>query len=698
MLNGRVITFISSKGGVGKTVLASNLAVSLSMEGKLKIAFVDLNHNSYRDTRTIFNKLKNTSFSLLDTIEITASETEGLKTEADPHNLFRVINRNKPISKSGLDSAIKNLKKECNYVIIDTEQHFCENLLTALDNSDLALVITTPDTLSLNHCRAVLTELIEANFSSDKTRIVMNRTSDISIMNNAELEKHLNKDIFTAIPEEYSTVTESINREIPFTAAGAKSPISKAVEKMAFQIHSGRDRRGAPVFHGTVESVSSKATNDAECHSGSEYLKIQQESDIKDTRDELKSRIHKQLIKELNFMDNAIPETLHREVENKAREILERENIMPDSRQDRITLLKEIMDEVLGLGLLEKLLANDEVTEIMVNGANMIFVETNGQLKKTNSAFIDNHHVLRVIERIIMPLGKRLDESSPYVDARLADGSRVNAIISPLSLEGPILTIRKFNKTIRTIDSLIKNGTLNENMAKFIKLCVLSRKNIIISGGTGSGKTTLLNMVSGFIPVTERIVTIEDSAELRLPQEHVVRLESKPSNIEGKGSVTIRDLVRNALRMRPDRIVIGECRGGETFDMLQAMNTGHDGSITTVHANSSRDALSRIETMVLMAGMDLPIRAIREQLASAIQIVIQMTRFLCDGSRKIIQISELTGVEQGIITMQDIFRFNQKGIGASGKVMGDFNGTGFVPAFLEELKTGGFNVDMELFQ
>jgi pilus assembly protein CpaF len=397
-------------------------------------------------------------------------------------------------------------------------------------------------------------------------------------------------------------------------------------------------------------------------------------------------------------MDNAIPETLHREVENKAREILERENIMPDSRQNRITLLKEIMDEVLGLGPLEKLLANDEVTEIMVNGANMIFVETNGQLKKTNSAFIDNHHVLRVIERIIMPLGKRLDESSPYVDARLADGSRVNAIISPLSLEGPILTIRKFNKTIRTIDSLIKNGTLNENMAKFIKLCVLSRKNIIISGGTGSGKTTLLNMVSGFIPVTERIVTIEDSAELRLPQEHVVRLESKPSNIEGKGSVTIRDLVRNALRMRPDRIVIGECRGGETFDMLQAMNTGHDGSITTVHANSSRDALSRIETMVLMAGMDLPIRAIREQLASAIQIVIQMTRFLCDGSRKIIQISELTGVEQGIITMQDIFRFNQKGIGASGKVMGDFNGTGFVPAFLEELKTGGFNVDMELFQ
>jgi pilus assembly protein CpaF len=363
---------------------------------------------------------------------------------------------------------------------------------------------------------------------------------------------------------------------------------------------------------------------------------------------------------------------------------------------DRQALLADVINEALGLGSLETLLADDTITEIMVNHAAQIYVERQGKLSLSEKTFSSNSAVLGVIERIVAPIGRRIDESSPLVDARLKDGSRVNAIIPPLALKGPCITIRKFKRDALAIEDLVRHQTLTRPMAQFLDVCVKSRKNIVISGGTGSGKTTTLNILSGFIPEDERIVTIEDAAELQLPQAHWVQLESRPANLEGKGSITIRELVKNALRMRPDRIVVGECRSGEALDMLQAMNTGHDGSLTTLHANSPRDALSRLETMVLMAGMDLPVKAIREQIASAVQIIIQQTR-LADGSRKICFISEIAGMEVDVITLQDIFYFKQDGFGEGGKVRGRFVSSGFVPKFYDELQRRGVPVNMEIF-
>lgn len=361
------------------------------------------------------------------------------------------------------------------------------------------------------------------------------------------------------------------------------------------------------------------------------------------------------------------------------------------------TLRKIVLDEAIGLGPLEDLIADKTVSEIMVNAHDDIYVERSGRLEKTPINFSSNAAVLSTIERIISPLGRRIDESSPMVDARLKDGSRVNAIIPPLALRGPCLTIRKFSEKKLTTDDLMRFGTINPQMVEFLRTAVEQRLNIVVSGGTGSGKTTLLNILSNFIPVEERVVTVEDAAELKLVQPHVVSLEARPANMEGKGQVTIRDLVRNCLRMRPDRIVVGECRGGEALDMLQAMNTGHDGSLTTGHANSPRDMLRRLEVMVLMAGMDLPVQAIREQIASAVQLIVQQTRF-GDGSRRITSISEITGMEQSTIQLNEIFRFQQTGFDENGRVKGYFQATGQVPEFYEALAKRGIPVNLEIFR
>ncbi len=363
---------------------------------------------------------------------------------------------------------------------------------------------------------------------------------------------------------------------------------------------------------------------------------------------------------------------------------------------DRKRLAADVLNEAIGLGPLEGLLADDSVTEIMVNNFDSIYVERAGRLEKTGVSFSSNNAVLSIIERIVSPLGRRIDESSPMVDARLEDGSRVNAIIPPLAVRGPCLTIRKFSRKKLTGEDLIGFGSISPPMIEFLKTAVRYRKNIVVSGGTGSGKTTFLNVVSGYIPHAERIVTVEDSAELQLEQPHVVTLEARPANIEGKGEVTIRDLVRNCLRMRPDRIVVGECRGGEALDMLQAMNTGHDGSLTTVHANSPRDLISRLEVMVMMAGMDLPQTAILEQITSAVNIIVQQARFV-DGSRRITHISEITGMEGGMVQMQNIFVFKQHGFDADGRVMGEYIATGRIPEFYEELNARGLQTDMRIF-
>ena len=351
---------------------------------------------------------------------------------------------------------------------------------------------------------------------------------------------------------------------------------------------------------------------------------------------------------------------------------------------DRERLVEELISEILGLGPIEPLLKDPSVTEVMVNGPDSIYIERKGRLQKTDVRFRNTEHLMHIIDRIVTAVGRRVDESSPMVDARLADGSRVNVIIPPLSLSGPCVTSRKFSKDVLTVDKMIEFGSFDQRMAEFLEDCVKGRLNIVVSGGTGSGKTTLLNVLSSSVPATERIVTLEDSAELQLKQDHVVTLETRPPNIEGEGEVTMRDLVRNALRMRPDRIIVGECRTGEALDMLQAMNTGHDGSMTTAHANSARDALSRLETMVLMSGMELPLRAIRSQIASSVDIIVQIAR-LRDGSRKIINIAEVTGMEGDIITLQDLFYFENHGLDQDGRITGAFLTSGLRPLCTEKL-------------
>jgi pilus assembly protein CpaF len=368
-------------------------------------------------------------------------------------------------------------------------------------------------------------------------------------------------------------------------------------------------------------------------------------------------------------------------------------NLPEDLRQQ---LFKDILDELTGYGPIQPLLDDPDISEVMVNGPKKVFIEKGGKLTRSPITFDDDDHVLRVIDRIILPLGRRVDADSPTVDARLPDGSRVNAVIQPVSIDGPSITIRKFKKDKLSIDQLIQFGSLTPNMGEFIRACVLAHLNIVISGGTGSGKTTLLNVLSSFIQEEERIVTIEDAAELQLQQDHVLRMETKTANTDGKGAVTIRDLVRNSLRMRPDRIIVGECRGGEALDMLQAMNTGHDGSLTTLHANTPRDAISRLETMVLMSGMDLPLKVVRQQISSAVDLIIQQTR-LKDGTRKVTAITEVVGMEGDIVVLTDIFKFDATGIGANGKILGELRATGIRPIFSPRLEAAGFKLSGEIF-
>ena len=416
---------------------------------------------------------------------------------------------------------------------------------------------------------------------------------------------------------------------------------------------------------------------------------------VRESLREVKFRIQSRVIQDLDpKLDLANQVEVRRQIEEIFGRVIDEEGLAL-TRAERVRMLEQITDEIIGLGPMEPLLRDETVTEIMVNGPRQVYIERNGRLELTNVVFQNDDHVMRIIDRIIAPIGRRIDESSPMVDARLTDGSRVNAIIPPLSLIGPVITVRKFSASPFTVDDLIRFGTSTPEMFDFLRACVEARLNIFVSGGTGSGKTTTLNVLSSFIPNDERIITVEDAAELQLRQEHVVTLESRPPNIEGRGAVPIRELVRNCLRMRPDRIIVGECRGGEALDMLQAMNTGHDGSMSTGHANSPRDMLARLETMVLMAGVDLPLRAIREQVSSAVDLIVHQSR-LKDGTRRIVNITEVQGMEGDVIVMQDVFVWEQTGV-VEGKIQGRLRPTGIRPKFVEKFEVMGIHLPRGLF-
>ena len=449
----------------------------------------------------------------------------------------------------------------------------------------------------------------------------------------------------------------------------------------------------------TGKSVLTPRSDDKpEAKAGSEHGKSGKMNDEKlEQYYELKTRIHRKLVEQLdmNAIDNDDP-TIRDQVGEVILSLCEKENALLNYNE-RQKLVKEILDETFGLGPLEMLLNDPSISDILINGPRQVYIERKGQLQLTEVQFRDNAHLIHVIDKIVSAVGRRCDEVSPMVDARLKDGSRVNAIIPPLALDGPCVSIRRFGNDPITWDDYIRFKSCAPQMVEFLEACVVAHLNIMIIGGTGSGKTTLLNNMSSFIPPADRIVTIEDAAELRLRQPHVVRLETRPANIEGKGRIAIRELLINSLRMRPDRIVVGECRGAETLDMLQAMNTGHDGSLTTLHANNTRDTVQRVETMVMMAGFELPVRAIRQQFASAIQLIVQMQR-LSGGPRKIVGVTEITGMEGDVVTMQDIFRFEQMGVDATGKAYGRIASTGIRPTFLERLQQSGCNIRPELFE
>ena len=446
---------------------------------------------------------------------------------------------------------------------------------------------------------------------------------------------------------------------------------------------------------GENNQVTNKTSNGAPSNTSSYKTATSLSASTKDKFTDLKNLVQNKLLSELNpSMDIKQVNEVRKTILELYEQILDEENIIL-SRTERSRLFEQITAEILGLGPIQPLIEDNTITEIMVNGYQNIYVERMGKIYRVPISFENNAHVMRIIDRIVAPLGRRIDESSPFVDARLADGSRVNVIIPPLSLVGPVITIRKFSKTPITVNDLIEYGSITPQAVEFLKACVIARLNVIISGGTGSGKTTLLNVLSGYIPPDERIVTIENAAELQLRQEHVVTLESRPPNIEGKGEITIRQLVINALRMRPDRIIVGEIRDEAAVDMLQAMNTGHDGSMTTAHSNSPRDTIARLETMALMSGMDLPVRAIREQVSSAIDVVVHQER-LRDGTRKVVNVSEVSGMEGDIITMTDLFSFEQTGF-ENNQVLGHLRATGLRPKFMDKIEAAGINLPASIF-
>lgn len=696
---GHIITVIGGKGGMGKSQVAANLAFAYSSETRGKTLLLDFDQKASGDQNFITGMRSPKSVRDL-------SEFSGA---IDPRSLQPFITAHPSgvayvgmptdstsaasIDVDGLGKTLKAVPNIYPITIIDAGSELSPLALKALEYSTLIFLVVTPDILALNQTKRMYSDLVTMMFPKDMLQLVLNQAVKGHPVTTDVVGKTVGKPIFAAIPKDEQSCVTALNQKKPVMVIQKNSVFAKGIVELVRKLAQKNVLKTLEKLNKPTDTASSQKT---EASPGSAR-------DGKNPWTELKARIHRGLVEEMDLKksDDNDPKAqiiLREQTKKLVVELLNKEDTKAilKSRDDMNKIVKEILDEALGLGPLEDLLADRECTEIMVVGPHKIYFEKSGKLKKSEITFTNDRQVLNVIERIVAPIGRRIDEKTPYVDARLRDGSRVHAIIPPSSIDGCTITIRKFPEERLTYKDLVKFGSLTQNMADFLRIAVEGHRNIVVSGGTGSGKTTLINILGSFIQANERIITCEDSAELNFPQDHVVRLETRPPTLEGDGEIDIRCLVKQTLRMRPDRIVVGECRGGETLDMLQAMGTGHDGSMTTVHSNNPRECIGRLETLVQYAGAGLSPKAIREMIASAVHLIIQQSR-LDDGSRKVTHITELGGMQGEVVTLQDIFLFMQRDIDKQGKIVGEFQATGFIPKFIETLERKGYNVPRGLF-
>ncbi len=720
-----IISVFSPKGGVGKTFIATNLAVSLSQKLKDKrILLIDMDFEFPGDAATlldldphndltelIFDWKKGNYFA--EQLSEYVIHYNNTSLDFAPFFIKRSSRLYAHVDEKFLSCVINDFSSQYDYIIADNGRSYSKTLLHFLGLSNLIFLIVNPDILSVYKVKEAINILQSFYLPIGMMKIILNRSDSLGGVGWQEVMVALATELIARIPSEGRIVCSALNRRVPVMLDNKHCRVSAAFNKLAETLISHPENfipnQNLTEFKSSLLSVQDKqfflsdltSLKPAFSTSQVEVVKVTKEEEF----DKLKQRIHKRIIGELELKRYKIESDLSKDKELRQKTMAaitnalqEETGVVISSTEERQQIIKEITDEVLGLGPLEDLLDDPEISEILVNNERQIYIEKFGKLELTSKRFSSPEQVRKVIERIISPLGRRIDESTPLVDARLPDGSRVNAIIPPLSLTGPTLTIRKFARERLTVDDLIQIGTVNEILGEFIRVCVFARLNIIVSGGAGSGKTTILNILSEFIPDGERIITIEDAAELKLHHQHWVRLETRAENIEGKGAVTMRELFANSLRMRPDRIIIGECRSIETLDMLQSMNTGHDGSMTTIHANSTQDVISRLDSLILMSGVEIPLRAIHEMIASAVNIIVHTAR-LSDGSRKIMQVAEVIGMSQDLqhIELRDIFVFRQKGMDEYGRVIGEFVFTGVVPVFYDKLIQRGISLPKNMF-
>ena len=697
-----LIGVLGGKGGVGKSIVAANLACALQSELRTQVLLIDADQKSCGDQNIILGLRPNKT--LAEVAQFSGSLTaQNLTQIITPHGsglhyiaAVRGPEETLKVNQELLFKQLEFLSRQYKYIVVDLGNELGPLQLSLLRDASTGLIVSVPEILVVNQTQRLIGDLLAATFPLEMFQLVLNRTSPQGLSPQV-IAQSLKLQPLVSIPADEVSAAGALARSTPFVLGQPKNPISLSYFEAVRKLTGGILQRLKAAQRPQVPPTRADNTSQTKVAGAGGS-----DSGI-DAFTALKLRAHNELIKAMDLKkgitdtqgDKAKEEALRQKTLQSITQIVDKEAPgLP--RDERSRAIKEILEEALGLGPLEDLLADPSITEIMVNGHKRIFVEKAGKVQLSPVTFTSNMHLRNVIERIVTPLGRRIDEKTPYVDARLKDGSRVNAVIEPLAIDGPSVTIRKFKKGGITPERYVEFGSITKPMIDFLRICVENGLNVVISGGTGSGKTSLLNMLSGFIPVNERIITVEDAAELQMQQEHVVRLETRPANMEGTGAVTIRDLIKNALRMRPDRIVVGECRDGAALDMLQAMNTGHDGSMTTTHANSPRECVARLETLCMMAGMELPVRAIREQVSSAVHLIVQISR-LSDGSRKVISITEVCGMQGDTVTLQEVFRFKETGFDKNRKIVGQFQAMGLIPSFIEKLEQKGVIIPREMF-